>query len=193
MRKGCDIAVGTPGPRPRSSVPRHAVLDRVRYVVLDEADRMLDIGFRPDIETILRRCPKERQTLLLSATLPPPVLRLAQRYMIDPAAHQPVAGQAHGRQHPPVLHHGRRGQASSSCCCASAMREQPRQCIIFCERKHRRATTSIDRLVAHELNGVAVMHGDLPQPHARAHHAGASATARSFTWSPPTWSAAAST
>ena len=45
---------------------------------------MLDIGFRPDIEKILRRCPNERQTLLLSATLPPPVLRLAQRYMIDP-------------------------------------------------------------------------------------------------------------
>src|SRR5438876_918030 len=58
--------------------------NRVRYVVLDEADRMLDIGFRPDIERILRRCPEQRQTLLLSATLPPPVLRLASRYMIDP-------------------------------------------------------------------------------------------------------------
>ena len=45
---------------------------------------MLDIGFRPDIEKILRRCPTERQTLLLSATLPAPVLRLAQRYMRDP-------------------------------------------------------------------------------------------------------------
>ena len=54
-------------------------LARVRYVVLDEADRMLDIGFRPDIEKILRCCPAERQTLLLSATLPAPVLRLAQR------------------------------------------------------------------------------------------------------------------
>ncbi len=78
------IVVGTPG-RVLDHLSRGTLsLDHVRYVVLDEADRMLDIGFRPDIEKILRRCPQQRQTLLLSATLPPPVLRLAQRYMVDP-------------------------------------------------------------------------------------------------------------
>jgi ATP-dependent RNA helicase DeaD len=84
MRKGYAIAVGTPGRLLDHLARGTLVLDRVRYVVLDEADRMLDIGFRPDIEKILRRCPRERQTLLLSATLPPPVLRLAQRYMSNP-------------------------------------------------------------------------------------------------------------
>ena len=59
-------------------------LRSIQIVVLDEADRMLDIGFRPDIEKILRRCPKERQTLLLSATVAPPVERLARTYMRDP-------------------------------------------------------------------------------------------------------------
>src|SRR5207302_9928929 len=84
MKKGFHIAVGTPG-RVIDHLSRGTLLlNRVHYVVLDEADRMLDIGFRPDIERILRRCPEHRQTLLLSATLPPPVLRLAQRYMTDP-------------------------------------------------------------------------------------------------------------
>src|SRR6516165_609708 len=84
MHKGFAIAVGTPG-RVLDHLSRGTLtLGRVRYVVLDEADRMLDIGFRPDIEKILKRCPHDRQTLLLSATLPAPVLRLAQRYMRDP-------------------------------------------------------------------------------------------------------------
>src|SRR5437868_2385185 len=84
LKRGCNVAIGTPG-RLLDHLSRGTLLlDRVRYVVLDEADRMLDIGFRPDIEKILRRCPRERQTLLLSATLPPPVLRLAQRYMQQP-------------------------------------------------------------------------------------------------------------
>src|SRR5205823_9869091 len=84
LRRGCNLIVGTPG-RVLDHLSRGTIsLDSVRYAVLDEADRMLDIGFRPDIEKILRRCPSRRQTLLLSATLPPPVLRLAQRYMVDP-------------------------------------------------------------------------------------------------------------
>ncbi len=109
LRRGCAIAVGTPG-RVLDHLSRGTLsLDNVRYVVLDEADRMLDIGFRPDIERILRRTPTSRQTLLLSATMPPPVLRLTQRYMIEPNTHQFVAGPGHRREHPPVVHHRGRG------------------------------------------------------------------------------------
>ena len=68
---------------------------------------MLDIGFRPDIERILRRCPTQRQTLLLSATLPPPVLRLAQRYMVDPLNINLSPDKSHRREHPAVLLHRR--------------------------------------------------------------------------------------
>ena len=136
----CSRAATSSSARPAASSTTCAAarltLDDVRYVVLDEADRMLDIGFRPDIERILRRCPRERQTLLLSATLPPPVH----------AARAPL----HDRP------------ASTSTCRPDELtvdkirqtyitvdedrkfdlllrvlieREKPRQCIIFCERK----------------------------------------------------------
>jgi ATP-dependent RNA helicase DeaD len=78
------VVVGTPG-RVLDHMSRGTlVLADLEIVTLDEADRMLDIGFRPDIEKILRRCPQSRQTLLLSATVPPPVAKLATRYMRDP-------------------------------------------------------------------------------------------------------------
>ena len=84
LRRGPHVIVGTPG-RVLDHMGRHNLsLARIRWVVLDEADRMLDIGFRPDIEKILRQAPQRRQTLLLSATIPPPVRRLAERYMRDP-------------------------------------------------------------------------------------------------------------
>jgi ATP-dependent RNA helicase DeaD len=161
MKKGCHIAVGTPG-RVLDHLSRGTlVLDRVRYVVLDEADRMLDIGFRPDIEKILRRCPMARQTLLLSATLPPPVLRLAQRYMKDPV---------HINLSParPTVENIRQSYISVDenrkfdLLLRVIEREQPRQCIIFCERK--RWADALYRSLRKQHKRVAAMHGDLAQP-----------------------------
>jgi ATP-dependent RNA helicase DeaD len=62
----------------------HLFLDQARYVVLDEADEMLDLGFLEDVEAILRRCPMGRQTALFSATVPPEIRRLADTFMHDP-------------------------------------------------------------------------------------------------------------
>ncbi|MEI8380932.1 MAG: DEAD/DEAH box helicase [Planctomycetota bacterium] len=84
LERGAQIVIGTPGRVIDLMTRNYLKLGHLRVVVLDEADRMLDIGFRPDIEKILRQVPPERQTLLLSATLPPPVERLARRYMRDP-------------------------------------------------------------------------------------------------------------
>src|SRR6187455_113463 len=92
IRRGVQIIVGTPG-RVLDHLARGTVdFSKLRFVVLDEADRMLDIGFRPDIERILKQCPKERQTLLLSATVPPPIAKLAQKYMRDPESMNFSAG-----------------------------------------------------------------------------------------------------
>ena len=84
LNEGCHVVVGTPG-RVIDHLNRKTLdVKDLWCVVLDEADRMLDIGFRPDIERILSRCPDKRQTLLLSATLPAEILELAKRYMHRP-------------------------------------------------------------------------------------------------------------
>ncbi len=84
LKKGVQIVVGTPG-RVLDHIKRGTLkLSNIWCIVLDEADRMLDIGFRPDIERILRKCPEERQTLLLSATLAPEIQQLADRYLFEP-------------------------------------------------------------------------------------------------------------
>ena len=82
--RGVDLVVGTPG-RVLDHIERRTLyLGDIVHVVLDEADRMLDIGFRPDIERILRKLPTPRQTMLLSATINADVRKLAQRYMFEP-------------------------------------------------------------------------------------------------------------
>jgi ATP-dependent RNA helicase DeaD len=78
------VAVGTVG-RVMDMIDRHHLfLDQARYVVLDEADEMLDLGFLEDVEAILRRAPMGRQTALFSATVPPEIRRLAEQFMHDP-------------------------------------------------------------------------------------------------------------
>jgi ATP-dependent RNA helicase DeaD len=84
LRAGAQVVVATVG-RMIDLISRGSlVLASVRYVVLDEADEMLDLGFIEDVERILRMCPNGRQTSLFSATMPPPIARLADRYMYDP-------------------------------------------------------------------------------------------------------------
>ncbi len=84
LERGVDIVVGTPG-RVLDHIERRTLyLGEIMHVVLDEADRMLDIGFRPDIERILRKVPDPHQTLLLSATISAEIRTLARRYMFEP-------------------------------------------------------------------------------------------------------------
>ncbi len=84
VRYGAHVVVATVG-RMMDLTSRGSLnLTAARYVVLDEADEMLDLGFIEDVEKILRMCPNGRQTMLFSATMPPPIARLAQTYMYDP-------------------------------------------------------------------------------------------------------------
>ncbi|CAA9438467.1 MAG: ATP-dependent RNA helicase Bcep18194_A5658 [uncultured Ramlibacter sp.] len=84
LKKGVEILVATPGRLLDHIEAKNAVLNQVEYVVLDEADRMLDIGFLPDLQRILSYLPKQRTTLLFSATFSPEIRRLANSYLKDP-------------------------------------------------------------------------------------------------------------
>src|ERR1700678_3328254 len=84
LRAGGHVVVGTVG-RVLDLISRHSlVLHDCRFVVLDEADEMLDLGFLEDVEKILSLTPSSRQTALFSATMPPPIRKLADHYMYDP-------------------------------------------------------------------------------------------------------------
>ena len=84
LRNGVDVLVATPG-RLLDHLQRGTCkLDRIKFVVLDEADRMLDMGFLPDVRRILDRCPRDRHTSLFSATIPPEIETLIQWAMRNP-------------------------------------------------------------------------------------------------------------
>jgi ATP-dependent RNA helicase DeaD len=160
LHGGADVVVGTPG-RVMDLMSRGSlVLTHIERVVLDEADRMLDIGFRPDIEKILRRLPDSRQTLLLSATIPPPVERLARRYMREPEVlnFSPADVTVDTiEQHYFTVD----AEQKFELLLRLIEREDPRQAIIFCRTK--RGTDKIFQRLSKKTKNVACIHGDLPQ------------------------------
>ena len=85
FRSGVDVLIATPGRLLDHFKAPYAKLTGVEYLVLDEADRMLDMGFLPDIRRVLRHLPTRRQTLFFSATMPPPILALTREMLRDPA------------------------------------------------------------------------------------------------------------
>ena len=85
LRRGVDVIVATPGRLLDHFRHAYAALDDVEYLVLDEADRMLDMGFLPDVRRILRHIPKPKQTLFFSATMPPAIEGLAREILRTPA------------------------------------------------------------------------------------------------------------
>ena len=164
LAKNPEVVVGTPG-RVLDHMSRGTlVLGTLELATLDEADRMLDIGFRPDIEKILRRCPQSRQTLLLSATVPPPVAKLATRYMRDPEildfSTNEISVETIEQFYftvDPTRKFALLEQLLE--------REQPRQAIVFCRTK--RGTDKIherlQRRRKDKKTSVACIHGDLAQ------------------------------
>jgi ATP-dependent RNA helicase DeaD len=160
LQRGAEVVIGTPG-RVLDHLSRGTlVLNDLKIVVLDEADRMLDIGFRPDIEKILRRCPRSRQTLLLSATVPPPVEKLARSYMRDPETQNFSPKDISVdtiEQFYVTIDQDRKFEALER----MVTEHQPQQAIVFCRTK--RGTDKVFRKLNRKHKDAECIHGDLAQ------------------------------
>lgn len=161
LENGVQMVVGTPG-RVHDHLKRGTLrTHKVWCVVLDEADRMLDIGFRPQIERIMRQCPRSRQTLLLSATLPPVVRRLAESYMHEPividCCRDEMAVDTIEQRYFTIAQDEKFDLLESL-----LKREKPEQAIIFCRTK--RGTDRLYRKLSREYGSACgAIHGDLQQ------------------------------
>ncbi len=162
LAEGANIVVGTPG-RIIDHLQRATLLvDQIDTVVLDEADRMLDIGFRPAIEKILKRIPNDRQMLLLSATLPPPILNLARRYM-----HAPKLANFSPRsialdtidQYYITVHE----EDKVDVLVQLLEHQSPRQAIVFCRTKLGTERLYRKLLKTENFSGARAIHGDMNQ------------------------------
>jgi ATP-dependent RNA helicase DeaD len=160
LRSGAQVVVATVG-RMMDLISRQSlVLTAARYVVLDEADEMLDLGFIEDVEKILRMCPSGRQTLLFSATIPAPVAQLAEQYMYDPVTIRVTprkltvdsVEQAYVMVEP-------RDKLQRLVEVLKA--EEPEQAIIFCRTKI--GAARLDKALADKGLRVKALHGDLTQ------------------------------
>ncbi|MSQ21929.1 MAG: DEAD/DEAH box helicase [Dehalococcoidia bacterium] len=161
LQRGAHIIVATPG-RLMDHMERGTIqLDRIQFVVLDEADHMLDIGFADDIERILRHTPSSRQTMLFSATMPGPIRRLANRYMKGPAWIL-VGGNAEPVEQVEQIYF-EVAERDRAVALEALLKEPDRitQALVF-----RRTKLGVDRLVEQlQRRGydIQAIHGDMPQ------------------------------
>jgi ATP-dependent RNA helicase DeaD len=160
VRSKAHVIVATVG-RMKDLISRGAlVLTGTRYVVLDEADEMLDLGFIEDVERILRMCPNGRQTMLFSATMPPPIARLAETYMYDPITisitPKKLTVDAIEQAYVEV-----NAKDKTDRLVEVLKAEEPEQAIVFCRTKI--GTARLDRNLRDRRIPSKALHGDMSQ------------------------------
>jgi ATP-dependent RNA helicase DeaD len=160
LRNGGHIVVGTVG-RVLDLISRNSlVLHDARYVVLDEADEMLDLGFLEDVEKILKLTPNGRQTALFSATMPPPIRKLADRYMYAPEL---IKVEAETLTIDTVEQFQLEVKpADKNATLVDVLKaERPEQAIVFCRTKIR--VDQLNRTLNDKGLNVKALHGDMSQ------------------------------
>ncbi|MER7753535.1 DEAD/DEAH box helicase [Kitasatospora sp. NPDC097643] len=163
LAKGVDIVVGTPGRLLDLAGQKKLNLSKVRALVLDEADEMLDLGFLPDVEKIITMLPAKRQTLLFSATMPGQVISLARRYMSQPTHIRAAAPDDTGATVANIEQHIFRAHSLDKVEMVSRILQAEGRglAMIFCRTKRTAADVS-DQLTQRGFAAGAV-HGDLGQ------------------------------
>lgn len=161
LRRGAQIVVGTPG-RIIDQIQRgNLILRSVRTVVLDEADRMLDMGFSEDVETIISETPKQRQMLLFSATMPPEIMHLVKKYMKDYETINVSQDQLTVEGVKQYYIEAKRNEKVSTLTRLLKEKEALGQILVFCRTK-RTTDWLVDKLQQYRVNAMAI-HGDLSQ------------------------------
>jgi ATP-dependent RNA helicase DeaD len=160
LKIGAQIVVGTPG-RVMDLIERKALkLDFVNYVVLDEADEMLDMGFREDIETILESVPEERQTVLFSATMSKPIMSIAQKFQEEPVQIK-ITRKEVTNENIEQTYFEVKQRAKTEVTCRLLDAYDLKQVIIFCNTK--RKVDEVTEELSAKGYSVESLHGDLRQ------------------------------